>query len=67
MEESEYYHQKELNSIDKIVTKFGDFIRVGKQSIFDESQIAREKKNIGPKTLQIILDYGIFLKDDSSK
>lgn len=67
MEESEYYHQTKLNGINMIATKFGDFIRVGKQSIFNESEIACELEQIGFNTNQIIVDYGIFLRKDFSK
>ncbi|MGG3309990.1 hypothetical protein ABER23_21495 [Paenibacillus lautus] len=66
-EETKGVPLSDLRDISEIVTHHGNFVRTDEQTIFDESQIAREKKNIGPKTMQIILDYGIFLRKDHSK
>ncbi|OCA90296.1 hypothetical protein [Pseudobacillus wudalianchiensis] len=55
-----------LRSVGKIYTKHGDYVRVEKQTIFNESEIARNKSQIGDDTKQLILDYGIFLRDDTS-
>lgn len=64
-EETKGVPLSDLRDIIGIITHFGNFDRVEEQTIFDESQIAREKKNIGPNTIQIILDYGIFLRKES--
>lgn len=56
----------DLRGIGEIITHHGNFVRTSEQTIFDESQIAREHKNIGPMTMQIILEYGIFLRKDHS-
>ncbi|OIB02154.1 hypothetical protein AK95_04385 [Paenibacillus sp. LC231] len=63
-EETKGMPLSDLRDIEEIVTHHGNFVRTDEQTIFDESQIAREKKNIGPKTMQIILDYGIFLRKE---
>lgn len=65
-EETKGVPLSDLRDIDEIITHHGNFVRTNEQTIFDESQIAREKKNIGPETMQIILDYGIFLRKEES-
>lgn len=54
----------DLRDIIGIITHHGNFVRAEEQTIFDEYHIAREKKQIGPNTIQIILDYGIFLREE---
>ena len=64
-EETKGVPLSDLRDIVGIITHHGNFVRAEEQTIFDESQIAREKKHIGPNTIQIILDYGIFLRKES--
>ncbi|MCM3126934.1 MULTISPECIES: hypothetical protein [unclassified Paenibacillus] len=66
-EETKDFYPLDLSDVGKITTHHGRFTRVVEQTIFDESQIAREMKEIGPKTMQIILDYGIFLREEESE
>ncbi|WP_143813027.1 hypothetical protein [Paenibacillus sp. XY044] len=56
--------ESNLNGLGEIYTKHGVFVRVEKQTFFDETEIAREKYQIGDKTKQLILNYGIFLRSD---
>ncbi|GAB6928930.1 hypothetical protein JCM10914A_29130 [Paenibacillus sp. JCM 10914] len=52
-----------LKGVDEIITKHGNFIRVHSQSIFNESEIARNLEEIGYPTNQLMLDYGIFIRE----
>ncbi|WP_136604685.1 hypothetical protein [Paenibacillus dokdonensis] len=56
-----------LRYTSKISTKYGDFVRQDKQIISNESEIARELRQVGPDTKQLVLNYGIFLRNDFSK
>lgn len=53
-----------LRYISLISTKHGDFVRQDKQIIFNESEIARQLRQVGQNTKQLILNYGIFLRTD---
>ncbi|MEJ9219414.1 hypothetical protein P4H46_14645 [Paenibacillus glucanolyticus] len=62
LEESVLDIKYRQHGTEMIVTKFGDFDRAGKQTIFNESEIAREPEEIGYNTNQLIYDYGIFIR-----
>ncbi|MGN7170775.1 hypothetical protein ACTHSJ_33430 [Paenibacillus cellulositrophicus] len=49
-----------LRYLSLISTKHGDFVRQEKQIIFQESEIARAKRDIGPNTKQLILTMEFF-------
>ncbi|MEF3356271.1 hypothetical protein PV403_24635 [Paenibacillus sp. GYB006] len=66
-EETKDFYPLDLSDVGTITTHQGRFSRVVEQTIFDESQIAREMKEIGPNTMQIILDYGIFSRISESE
>lgn len=57
----------ETTSIGEIHTQHGHFVRVEKQTIFNESEIAGKLNQIGPKTKQLTLNVGIFLRKESDK
>ncbi|OMD60672.1 hypothetical protein BSK62_25270 [Paenibacillus odorifer] len=50
----------------QLYTPHGMFLRADKQSIFKESEIARNLDQIGPNTNQIIFEGEFFLKVDES-
>ncbi|MGG1880679.1 hypothetical protein ABDI30_24390 [Paenibacillus cisolokensis] len=54
----------DLNSIERIYTKHGEFVRAYKQSFFEDSEIAREMEEIGFQTKQLVLEHGIFIRKD---
>ncbi|GIP25487.1 hypothetical protein J23TS9_06170 [Paenibacillus sp. J23TS9] len=56
-----------LRYTSRISTTYGDFVRQDKQIISNESEIARELRQVGPDTKQLILNFGTFLRNDYSK
>ncbi|WP_312150510.1 hypothetical protein [Paenibacillus odorifer] len=50
----------------QLYTPHGMFLRADKQSIFKESEIARNLDQIGPNTNQLIFEGEFFLKVDES-
>ncbi|SEB27704.1 hypothetical protein [Paenibacillus sp. 276b] len=51
----------------QLYTPHGMFVRADEQSIFKESEIARNLDQIGPNTNQLIFDGEFFLKVDEAE